>query len=160
MWPRLVANSNPSVSHNFKPLPFPFPVSLPPGTEVEGGGGGGSGCCSSDIKSERSIVHSSSQSPSPLLPLCTSARGGGCRPRRLTHTRGALPWLWPQPRPPLQLQIPCFSHGAFTHPGTDSKALHCLPSTAATHTHTTPLIQASGKDTQAHIFTYLGCIHN
>lgn len=153
VWPPLVAESNPHVSHSFKPLPLffpiPVPVPLPPGMEVEGGGGGGSGCCSSNIRSERSIVHSSSQSPSPLLHLHSNTRGGGCRPQRLAKTRGSPPWLWSQPRPPPQLYIPFFSHGAFTHPGTDSKALHCLTTKAETHTHGAPLLQASGKNTHS-----------
>lgn len=142
MWPPSVANSNHPVSPIFKPLPFPVP--LPPGTEAEGGGGGSSGCCSSNIRSERSIVHSSSQSPPPLLRLHESCRGGGCQPRRLTQTTGSLPRLRPQPRPPPLLWIPRFSHGASTHPGTDSKALHRLPTTATTHTHAAPVLQASG----------------
>lgn len=92
-WPPLVAYGNTLVSHSLKPLPFPFPfpIPLPPGMEgeeAEGGGGGGSGCCSSNIRSERSIVHSSSRSPSSLLYLRSSSKRGGCRPRRLTQTRG------------------------------------------------------------------------
>lgn len=140
VWPFFVVRSNPSVHQGFEPLPFPTPIS--PAMEVEGRGGGGSGCCNSNIKSETSIVHSSSCSPSPLHHFRSSTKWRSCWQQRLSHTRGFCNWLWPYSRAPAQQQIP---HGAFTHAGTGSKALHCLTTTAETHTNTTPLLQASGK---------------
>ncbi|KAI4826271.1 hypothetical protein KUCAC02_021912, partial [Chaenocephalus aceratus] len=60
------------------------------------------------------------------------------------QTTGSLPRLQAQPRLPAQLWTPRFPNGASTHPGTDSEALHSLPTAATTHTHTAPVLQASG----------------